>query len=138
MFKRLALVSTLNLALLATGAMAEPWVKKYDPPAAYSIDKPAYAYFKEITVTRRSSRDLDFDITLQGPIPKNMPKDYGLDYYVYSISRTMNPTLPNAKPAISSRITGWRFIWSQMPPIRKTSRPTSEIFSTAPSFGHST
>ncbi len=83
MFKRLAFVSALNLALLATGAMAEPWIKKYDPPAGYSVEKPAYAHFKEITVTRKSSRDLDFDITLQGPIPKNMPKDYGLDYYVY-------------------------------------------------------
>lgn len=84
MSKRLASIAALNLALLATSAMAEPWIKKYDPPAAgYSDTKPAYAYFKEITVTRKSSRDLDFDITLQGPVAKNLPKNYGINYYVY-------------------------------------------------------
>ena len=83
MTRRFALLATLNLAFLATGALAEPWVKKYDPPASYSPEKPAFAFFKEITVTRKSSRALDFDITLQGPIPKNMPKDYGVNYYVY-------------------------------------------------------
>ena len=84
MTKRLASIAALNLALLVTGAVAEPWVKKFDPPAGgYTEDKPAYAYFKEITVTRKSTRDLDFDITLQGPIAKNLPKDYGINYYVY-------------------------------------------------------
>ncbi len=74
------------LALLATAFFAragESVTIEPRAPSSYSATRPAYLFFKKIVITRQSKTTYDFDITLQGPMPKDSTAELGLRYKIY-------------------------------------------------------
>jgi len=81
--KTLLLVTTIGLSWSGR-AFCDPVKFTVAPPKnGYTEEKPSYLYFKEVEVTRVSSRELEFDITLQGEVPKDFPHDIGVGYSVF-------------------------------------------------------
>jgi len=73
----------LAFCLTAVSVFAQSITIEPSAPASYSASKPAYLYFKKIVVTRQSKTTYDFDITLQGPMPKDSTTELGLRYKIY-------------------------------------------------------
>jgi hypothetical protein len=78
-------VSTV-LALLAFSICSSPagepgrvFFENPAPAGAFSEEKPAFLYFKDITVIRKEKLELRFDVTLRGKIPANL--DTKVVYY---------------------------------------------------------
>lgn len=66
------------------GSAAQSLTFEQPPPTyAYDAAKPAYLHFKEVTVTRNSKFSLDFDFTLQAPLPSRFVRGEGVRYKVY-------------------------------------------------------
>lgn len=81
--KSLLVGSTLSLAVTAA-LLAEPVVITMKPPkGGYTEEDPSYVHLKEVKATRVSSREVDFEVTLQGEVPKNLPRDKGLAFIVF-------------------------------------------------------
>lgn len=47
---------------------------------AYSVDRPDYLHFKEVTLTREGTQRLKFDITLQGKMPASLKNE--VSFYI--------------------------------------------------------
>ena len=80
--KPLLLALVLTLAAFSRLSAEDPGtpsiVIEPPAPASYTEDRPAYAFFKKIEVSPRSSGSYDVTITLQADIPTTFPKDRGL------------------------------------------------------------
>lgn len=75
----------LALALCLAALPAFSQSVTIEPPASssYSASRPAYLFFKKIVITRQSKNTYDFDITLQGPMPKDSTAELGVRYKIY-------------------------------------------------------
>jgi hypothetical protein len=78
-------LAVVSIVLFACGGAAAQSLVFEQPAPTYVYDavKPAYLHFKEVTVTRNSKYSLDFDFTLQAPLPSRFPKGEGVRYKVY-------------------------------------------------------
>lgn len=79
---RLLLALVLTLAAFSRLSAEDPSAPSIiiEPPApvSYTEDRPAYAFFKKIEISPRSSGSYDVTITLQADLPTTFPKDHGL------------------------------------------------------------
>jgi hypothetical protein len=84
------LFASLLLACLAIDAHAEAApgsnptiITMPDPGVAYTLERPASLYYKEVVLTRVSQRKLDVVMTLRGEAKADAADNLGLNYRIY-------------------------------------------------------